>query len=290
MRAIHSRVDPKPLFLDPWGDVLVPDWARAKLEQLAEARTGSGLQQVRARDGKALSMLDSFLRTTPAYTNVVTRTRFSEDAVLAAASRGITQYVLIGAGFDSFALRAPAGTERLGIFEIDHPATQGLKLQRFSECGVKVDGRVRFVPANLMTDRLDQILGNCGFDRNSPAIFSWLGVTMYLTRNANLETLRAMAGCAAAGSELVFNYVDQLAFDGNPSQMFVETQETVTKLGEPFLSGFHAASLAEDLHTLGLELLDDISETDLAAAYDPADVNALRPIEECRTARARIVR
>src|ERR1700734_2445640 len=104
MRAAHTRLDPHPLIDDPWGDRLVPESVRGV-------------------------MADAALLQSPAYSNVITRTRYAEDALQNAVEGGATQYVLIGAGFDSFALRRPSFAAALQIFEIDFPSTQALKIE-----------------------------------------------------------------------------------------------------------------------------------------------------------------
>ena len=290
MRALHTRADPKPIIFDPWGDSLVPEEARNAIESIALAKMpaleGATAGAVRA------SPMDAFLRASPAYTNVITRARFSEDALLASVSGGVRQYVLLGAGFDSFALRVPVEAQHLDIFEVDHPATQSLKKMRLAECGLSVSPRVHFVAADLAVERLEEVLLNAGFGREIPAFFSWLGVTMYLTQAANLAALSAIADCASPGSELIFNYIDQAAFGGPkqaPSPDFVEVQRIVAAMGEPFLSGFHPATLAADLRALGLELEEDVGEAALVQVYDPLNLNSLRPVAELHTARARVL-
>jgi methyltransferase (TIGR00027 family) len=243
--------------------------------------------------GVPASIVDTFLRASPAYTNVITRARFSEDALVAAVTHGVCQYVLLGAGFDSFILRVPVEAQHLEIFEIDHPATQSLKKMRLAECGLSVSStRVHFVSADLAAEHLGEILSHANFNQDLPAFFSWLGVTMYLTRPANLRALSAIANCASPGSELVFTYIDQHAFGGTnraPSAEFAEVQEMVTAMGEPFLSGFDPATLAADLRAFGLELEEDVGEPQLVHDYDPININSLRPVAELHTARARVV-
>ncbi len=173
----------------------------------------------------------------PPYAGVILRTAYAEDALRAAAADGVRQYVLIGAGFDSFALRRPAFARDLEIFEIDQPATQQLKLRRLEECGFKLPRSVHFIAADLGSEALASALSHSGFDARQRAFFSWLGVTMYLTRAANLATLRAVAGAAAAGSELVFTYLDERAFTST-SNRFLELRRRVAAAGEPFQSGF----------------------------------------------------
>ena len=122
MRAAHTRLDANPLIDDPWGDRLVPESVRG-------------------------AMADQALLQSPAYANVILRTRYAEDALEIAVAKGVAQYVLVGAGFDSFALRRPYFAAALEIFEIDFPATQNLKLERIAECGLDLPGSVHFIAA-----------------------------------------------------------------------------------------------------------------------------------------------
>jgi len=290
MRALHTRSDPQPIICDPWGDRLVPEAARRAIESVALAKMDA--PENLSAPGAREAALDALLRASPAYTNVITRARFSEDALLKAVSRGIRQYVLLGAGFDSFALRTPAEAQHLEIFEVDHPATQSLKKSRLAECGLSVGPRVHFVAADLAVEQLEQALVEAGFRRDTPAFFSWLGVTMYLPRDANLAALRAIANCASTGSELVFNYIDQAAFGGTDREFapeFAQVQKLVTAMGEPFLSGFHPATLATELRAVGLELQQDIGEPELTQSLDPGSINGLIPIAALHTARARVL-
>src|SRR6202051_1405162 len=207
MRALHARRDPSPLLDDPWGDRLVPQSERDRFGQRILARMDSDARAAALRAPS--SMLDDFLLTNVAYPGVVIRSRYTEDALKEATNRGIRQYVLIGAGFDSFALRRPAFAATLEIFEIDHPATQAFKIERIKDCGISLPPSVHFVSADLATEDLAAALARSSFRKDEPAFFSWLGVTVYLTREANLATLRAVANIDAPGSDLVFTYEDQ---------------------------------------------------------------------------------
>src|SRR5258708_22987441 len=138
--------------------------------------------------------------------------RYAEDALEAAVSQGIRQYVLIGAGFDSFALRRPAFSADLQIFEIDFPATQTFKIQRISECGISLPDSVHFIAADLSRESVAAALARSSFERDRLTFFSWLGVTMYLTREANLAPMRSIASCAPMDIELAFTYFDARLF------------------------------------------------------------------------------
>ena len=213
MRAAHTRLDPAPLIEDPWGEVLIPDAA----------------------------LTDEALLRSRAYPNVITRTRYAEDALQAAVARGVRQYVLIGAGFDSFALRRPPFAADLQIFEIDFPPTQSLKLERITACGIALPDSVHFIAADLAEESVAAALARSPFQAGQLTFFSWLGVTMYLTRAANMATLKSIASCAPARSELVFTYFDERLFQAR-SEAFRELEKKVAAIGEPFLSGFEPAA------------------------------------------------
>jgi len=288
MRAVHARTAPKPLLDDRWGDRLVPDVVRSAFLQSALAR----MEPEASAKVEALGdvALDVGLRANAAFADVILRARYSEDALAAAIERGIDQYVIVGAGFDSYALRQPAHAKDLAIFEIDHPATQGMKRRRLAECGIPAPDNLHFIAADLASEGLDAALARSSFDPGRPSFFSWLGVTMYLPREANLTTLRAIASCASPGSELVFTYVDKAVFapEFAGSESFERLRSSVASIGEAFLSGFDPATLAEELRECGLTLLEDLSGEENAARYDKGGVNGLRSSGAAHIARARV--
>lgn len=247
MRAAHTRLDPHPLIDDPWGDRLVPETVKRALAASNEA-------------------LDESLTRSRSYANVIMRMRFAEDALKAGVSRGVRQYVLVGAGFDSFSLRLPEFAADLQIFEIDFPATQKLKLERIGACAITLSDSVHFIAADLSQESVAAALARSPFKTNQLSFFSWLGVTMYLTREANLATLSSIAACSPAGSEVVFTYLDERVFQAQ-SESFRELEQRVAAVGEPFLSGFSPAQLAANLAACGLDLVEDLNAFESAARY-----------------------
>jgi methyltransferase (TIGR00027 family) len=289
MRSLHGRFDPLPLLQDPWGERLVPSSGREAVAQRALERLPEAARAAAAAD--LPSFADRVLRATSSYTGVITRSRFTEDALHEAVARGVRQYVLVGAGFDSYALRLPAAARDLRIYEVDHPATQSLKLRRLEAVGIARPAAARFLAADLAGEDLAAVLARSDFDPFAPAFFSCLGVTMYLTRAANEQALRGIACCAAAGSELVFTYIDALMFrpeSGEAYERFERLCREVAALGEPFLCGFAPATLPQQLAALGFDLVDDLSATALVLRYDPQGRNGLRTSEHSRIARARV--
>jgi methyltransferase (TIGR00027 family) len=181
---------------------------------------------------------------------------------------------LIGAGFDSFALRRPAFAADLRIFEIDFPATQSLKVERIKECGLTLHDSVHFIAADLSQETVAAALSRSAFRAEEPTFFSWLGVTMYLTREANLQTFKSIASCSPTASELVFTYFDERLFSSS-SESFRDMEKRVAALGEPFLSGFNPGTLARDLKECGLQLLEDHTGSEVAAKYNRVGENGL---------------
>lgn len=257
MRALHSRHDPAPLIDDDWGDRLVPDTVRAALCQRAVAKLPQAAQ-IGAAANPAI-VLSRALRSNAAYADVITRTRYTEDALAAAVARGVTQYVIIGAGFDSFAYRKPSWAAGLQVYEIDHPATQKMKTERVMACGVDASTSVEFISADLSAEALGSALQRSSFQPGRLTFFAWLGVTMYLSQAANVSTLTALAMCAPAGSELVFNYVDQRVLDPDAAtaEAFRKLKADASSAGEALLSGFDPEMLGEQLQGAGLMLLED---------------------------------
>jgi methyltransferase (TIGR00027 family) len=287
MRALHSRRDPSPLLDDPWGDRLVPESERDRFCQRILARMDSDAQAAALRSPG--SILDDFFLTNVAYPGVVIRSRYTEDALREATKRGTRQYVLIGAGFDSFALRRPAFSEALEIFEIDHPATQAFKIERIRDCGISLPSSVHFVSADLATEDLAAALARSSFRKAEPAFFSWLGVTVYLTPEANLATLRAVANLGAPGSELVFTYVDQIEFDSDGSRSPGHANaRAAAMMGEPYLSGFDPKEIANDLMHVGLELIEDLDGPKMSERYRRTAANALKPSVNMHIVHARV--
>jgi methyltransferase (TIGR00027 family) len=272
MRAVHTRLDPKPLINDPWGDRLVPGAARGLILEAALAGLDAGARVVAMASPGTL--VDRYLMASPAYANVIFRSRYTEDALQAAVAGGARQYVLIGAGFDSFALRRPAFAADLVIFEIDHPATQALKTGRIAACGITLPESVHFIAADLARRSVAQALSDSPFRPDLPAFFSWLGVTMYLSKEANFAALRSIASCSMPGSEL--------------AESFQQLANAVASVGEPFRCGFHPQAIAGDLRSCGLTLLEDLDSEQAAARYGRADLHGARTSRFSHLALARV--
>lgn len=285
MRAIHTRLDRPRVIDDAWGDRLVSDHEKAELAQRirgeASPEARARLDQLADRD-----VIDAVLRRHPSYGGVVLRTRWAEDALPGAVAHGARQYLLLGAGLDSFCVRQPDFAHVLDVFEVDHPASQALKRERLAAVAV-VPGNVHFVAADLAHEDLGSALAAAGFRSDVPSFFSWLGVTVYLTRAANETTLRAISSCAAPGSEIAFTYIDQRALDAGAPQLDARRTQRAAQ-GEPWLSGFDPTAIADDLRALGLSLVEDLDGDALTARYCAGRSDRLAAARVGHVARARI--
>ena len=186
----------------------------------------------------------------PTTTYVLIRARFTDDRVLAAAERGVRQLVILGAGFDTFALRHP--DRGIAVFEVDLPASGALKRERMAAAGIAVPEHLHFVEVDFERDQLDERLLAAGFDRHTPAFFSWMGVTYYLAPEAVTGTLVKVTGLSAPGSELTFDYMNaRECVPAAELALFDSLLRFVEKHGEPMITRFDPDSVAEQLGLTG---------------------------------------
>ncbi len=200
---------------------------------------------------------------------IAVRTRFAEDALASAiARRGVRQLVVLGAGLDTLAYRAPLG-EGLRIFEVDHPATQAWKRQRLAEAGIPAPRTLIFAPIDFERETLADGLTAAGFDPAQETFFTWLGVVPYLTEQAVFSTLGFMAGLPG-GAHIVFDY-------GNPPTASSDAEEyaavrerlagRVASLGEAFQSTFETDALHAKLRALGFREIEDLGPALIRERY-----------------------
>ena len=178
------------------------------------------------------------------------RSRIAEDALSRAVERGVRQIVILGAGLDTFALRNPHGALEIRIYEVDHPATQAWKLERLAEAQIALPPWLIFVPVDFERDDVGEKLAAAGFQQNSPAFFTWLGVVPYLTQDAIGRTLDYIS--SIQNSEVVFDYMEPPeAFSEELRQIEKARAEQLEKIGERSDSRFEPAGIAAILRSHG---------------------------------------
>ena len=178
------------------------------------------------------------------------RAAYTEKALKTAVLTGIKQYVLLGAGMDTFAFREMEFLSKHRVFEVDHPLTQADKLERIARAGWTVPDNLVFVPVDFTTDSLTEQLITAGFNPSVKSFFSWLGVTYYLSAEAIDKMLSALFSLCAEGSTLVFDYPDENFFDA--AERRVQNTIMMAKAGgEPMQSAFSYSELEKLLERHG---------------------------------------
>jgi methyltransferase (TIGR00027 family) len=256
LRAVHQLLDEPPVLVDAIALPLLGASAEAALRD----------------DPFALNdPLSRGLRGA-----VVARSRFVEDELQRCVASGVRQYVVLGAGLDTFACRNPYFEEGLRVFEVDHPGTQRWKKHLMAEADITAPASLSFVPVDFESDDLGAALQRAGFRMDQAACVSWMGVTMYLTVDAVLETLGTVAGFAP-GSCLCFDYrVPATMLNAIERAINEVVEQQVVALGEPWLSTFDPAQLRRQLLDLGFRSAETATADDLNARYFARRKDGLR--------------
>jgi len=209
---------------------------------------------------------------------IVARARFVDDLVTEQAGLGVTQYLILGAGLDTFAQRRPDVASRMRIFEIDQPETQAWKRQRLIELGIGIPDWLRLVPVDFEAgDDWWGRLADSGFDANEPTVVACTGVTMYLTRDAVVATLRRIA-TLAPGSTLAMTFILPAELTaGEERQQHKEVQRNARASGTPFLSFFTPPEMLAMARDAGFASVAHVSAADLIQRYFAGRTDGLRP-------------
>jgi len=206
---------------------------------------------------------------------VAVRSRFAEEQLARAVEQGVLQYVVLGAGLDTFAYRNPFA--QLRVFEVDHPDTQAWKRERLRHAGIAIPESMHFAPVDFERDTLAHALETAGFRRDEPAFFSWLGVVPYLTREAAFATLNFVAGLPH-GSGIVFDYAIPPEMLGEKERRaFDALAERVARAGEPFRLFLDPAQLMVDMRALGFAAIEDMDGAAIRARWFGEDAQEQRP-------------
>ena len=256
LRAVHQLLDEPLVFPDPIALPLLGASAEAALRA------------------------DPFVLNDPMSRGLrgalVVRSRFVEDELARCVAAGVRQYVLLGAGLDTFAYRNPYREEDLRVFEVDHPGTQRWKQQLLAEASISVLPSLTFVPVDFERGELAGALRQAGFRADQAACVSWMGVTMYLTADAVLRTLTTLAGFAP-GSCLCFDYrIPATMLNPVERVMSDAMAQQVAALGEPWLSAFDPTQLQGQLLELGFSSAESATPEGLNMRYFARRKDGLR--------------
>jgi methyltransferase (TIGR00027 family) len=255
-RAMHLEVDPPPhVFEDDMG--------------LRLAAPDKGWRRRGDMDPKGTSSFRA---------SIVARARFIEDLVAAQAGQGVGQYVILGAGLDTFAQRRPELASRLRVFEIDRPGPQAWKRQRLIELGFGVPEWLRLVPVDFEAGQSwRERLAAAGFDAGTPAVVASTGVSMYLTREANVATLREVARFAG-GSTFAMTFLLPLELSDPAVRPGLERATRGARTsGTPFISFFTPTEMLTLAREAGFQEAQHVSAETLTERYFAGRTDGLRP-------------
>ena len=255
-RAMHVQVDPPPHVLE---DVI-------------------GLQLADPDDGWRRRPDMDPAGTSPFRAAIVARARFIEDMAAGQAEQGVAQYVILGAGLDTFAQRRPDVCSRLRVFEVDQPGPQAWKRQRLVELGFGVPEWLRLVPVDFEAgESWWEQLPAAGFDPGRPAVVVSTGVAMYLSKDANAATLRQMAGLAP-GSTLAMTFLlPPELLDDADRPGFEAAERGALAAGTPFISFYTSDEMLALALEAGFKAARHVAGTALAARYFAHRTDGLRP-------------
>jgi len=248
MRAIHQLLDARPLIFEDLPALTL--LGRDKVEEIKKNHKHHRTQ--------AASALRS---------HIVLRSRFAEDHLVEAVERGVSQYIILGAGFDTFAFRQPAWASKLKIFEVDQPASQAQKLSRLKDVGITVPSNLKFAEIDFERESLREGLERHGISMIEPSFFSWLGVTMYLKEEAIDAVLRTIAGFPVK-SEIVFTFTHPPdSMSEKDSKFHSSLSRIVASSGEPFVSFFTPDAIETKLRDIGFKSMGILSHEDAEMRY-----------------------
>ena len=215
----------------------------------------------------------------PVHAQILARSRYAEEKLEEAVARGIDQYVLLGAGLDSFALRRRDLASKLTVYELDHPESQASKRKRLARCGIDLPNNLALIAVDFEQETVADALTRSSYARERPAFFSWLGTTVYLPREAVFGTLEALARFAAPGSEVVLTYLVPIELVKPGDREAVEkAARFAARRGEPWVSFFDPHLFPEEVCTLGFELIENLSPQEQRARYFAARTDNLCPL------------
>ncbi len=255
-RAAHLLYDDSPkVFEDPYAFDLLGSQSRVFLKVRPLFRLFEALYPIRSARGQ-----------------VLVRARFAEDRLQAAIARNVRQYVILGAGLDSYALRAAVTDPRLRVFELDR-GDRKEKAARVRELGRGVAADVHYVEIDFETGSLLPRLGS-DFEPSQPTFFSWLGLMHYMERTTVLRTLQQISGCAAPGSEMVFDYAEPSETSGRTAEGN-QVESGMRRQGEPLQSYFSIDEFSRWATTEGWRVAEHLTANEQRAKYLAGRVDRL---------------
>jgi methyltransferase (TIGR00027 family) len=209
--------------------------------------------------------------------SIVARARFIDDLVIDQSREGVSQYVILGAGLDTFAQRRPDVASKLEVYEIDQPGTLAWKQQRLGELGFDVPPYLHFVPVDFERSSWWDELLRAGFDLNKPTVVACTGVSLYLTKEAIVSTLRQVATIAPGSTLGMTFYLPLALLDEEDRPMQEIAEKGARAAGTPFISFFTTEEVMDLAYQAGFKHAKTISTKDMEQLYFEGRSDGLVP-------------
>jgi methyltransferase (TIGR00027 family) len=268
-RAYHYAYDAPWIFEDPYAQQLLTASDTERLTTAYIDLLHYAAPALAATCPDRRSALRCALQHLGAPAETLSRARYAEDKLTEAMRHGVQQYVILGAGLDTFAFRRPDLLPHLHVFEVDHPATQAFKRTRLAAAGLTPAPNVHFVAIDLAQESLATALSRTAYRPQVPTFWSWLAVVIFLQRDQVFASLQAIRNLAAPGSQLVFDYfhADSVRHPERQSPIFHRLCEYDQRIGEPVITGFDPATLGRELAQVGFRIQEDLAPEEINSRY-----------------------
>ncbi|MEO5841838.1 MAG: class I SAM-dependent methyltransferase [Acidimicrobiales bacterium] len=273
-RAVHVRYERPPVLDDDWALRLIDRKSRLLVRVPPLYRKYLAPQQLRSKSLFAYS---------------ISNLRLAEELVEQGVASGRNQYLLLGAGLDSFGVRRDDLADRLRVYELDHPVAQAVKRQRIMRARGSVPAHLELVPIDFETTTIAEALAASGHDAGQPSTVSWLNTIAYLTVDATTASLRGLGQVSAPDSRLIFNYPPNTPASPDGEADLAAVRASVARKGEPFRSAYDPHDMERHVADAGFVVEQHLTETDLDQRFFAGRTDDLRPTLPARTIVARRV-
>lgn len=290
-RGLHTERADNPILED---EIATQLYTAEEAERVVEGALQTALsEKQRERLGDEYTLMDAVemcFRHAAFAAASKARNRYAEDRLEdAVRNTGIRQYVIIGAGLDTFAFRRVDLAEELTILELDHPVSQEFKRDRLTAAGLDPPESLHFIPVDLEKETVASALSDTAFESNRPAFFSWLGVTPYLPNEAIFTTLESIQEISIEGSELVFDFVDSEGADPETTTPRIRRfMKMVEQMGEPAQDGLSLDEIEQQLTRRGFEMLEMLDPDEQRSRYFADQPDYLEPTEHYHFVHVRV--
>jgi methyltransferase (TIGR00027 family) len=273
-RAVHVRYERPPVLDDDWALKLIDRKSRLLVRFPPLYRRYLAPQLLRSKSLFAYS---------------ISNLRLAEELVEQGLTEGRHQYLLLGAGLDSFGVRRHDLADRLRVYELDHPVAQAVKRARIMRARGSIPANLELVPIDFETTTIAQALANSSHDAGQPSTMSWLNTIAYLSVEATAASLRGLGAVSAPNSRLIFNYPPNAPASAAGEADLAAVRASVARKGEPFRSAFDPRDMEHYVAEAGFVVEQHLTEVDLDRRFFSGRTDDLRPTLPARTIVARRV-